>query len=435
MKNEKHVLRCLSVIVATLVTMRVSAATDGEAAFAAAAKYTVKIEATVRLAVGAKDEQGVFSGAGFVVDANRGWILTNAHVTTRSPATIRARSRNGAWIPVRRVYIDPYLDLAIIAAERDKLAGMTAASLACEGFPAVGHPVGAYGHPWGLDFTGTRGVVAGVSDKFEMGALLTDAPINNGNSGGPLISLVTGKVVGINTSAIEAKGAQNLNFAVTARYACKILDLLRAGRDPSPPEGTLVFFADAEDTGVLKVARNFTPPGHLALQPGDVIKTVVGEPGLITRESEFIHALRGHLDQVSVRIERGGKDVVLSGSLPAVDKILSRRIVYASGAVFGQARRFDASEVNLSRVATCQIEAGSLAQSAGIEQCDAIETIDGEPVRDLDQVYRLLDRSRAASRPASIVAKRVAGLQGKPFFTYHEIDLPVEELHWIPIEE
>lgn len=415
--------------------MPASAATDGEAAFAAAAKYTMKIETTVRLAVSAKDEQGVFSGAGFVVDAQRGWVVTNAHVTTRSPATIRMRLRVGAWIPARRVYIDPYLDLAIVAVERDKLAGITAASLACEGFPAVGHPVGAYGHPWGLDFTGTRGVVAGISDKFEAGALLTDAPINNGNSGGPLISFVTGKVVGINTSAIEAKGVQNLNFAVAARYACKILDLLRAGSDPSPPEGTLVFFADAEDTGILKVARNFTPPGHIALLPGDVIKEVIGEPGLITRESEFIHALRGRLDKVSMRVKRGGKDVVLSGSLPAVERILSRRIVYASGAVFGQPRRFDASEVNLSKVATCQIEAGSLAQSAGFEQCDAIETIDGEPVRDLDQVYRLLDRARAAGRSASIVAKRVADLQGKPLFTYHEIDLPVEELRWMPFDE
>ena len=436
MKNPKHIIRCMLIIAAMLVSVTVHAGDAGEAAFAAAAKYTVKIETTVRQPTDPGDEPGVFSGAGFVVDAQRGWVVTNAHVTTRSPATIRMRARGNAWIPAKRVYVDPYLDIAIIAAaDRGKMNGMTAATLACDGFPAVGHPVGAFGHPWGLDFTGTRGIVAGVSDRFEAGALLTDAPINDGNSGGPLISLATGKVVGINTSAIEAKGVQNLNFAVAAHYVCKILNHLRAGRDPSPPDRSLVFFADSGQTGVLKVARNFMPPGYIALQPEDVVQAVVGEAGPITRESEFIHALRGRLDQVSLRIERSGKELVVSGRLPAVEKILGRKTVYASGVVFGQARRFDASEINFSRVAACQVEEGSLGESAGFEKCDAVETIDGEPVRDLDQVYRQLESARAAGKPVRIVVKRVAGLQGKNFFAYHEISLPVEELGWVRVED
>jgi S1-C subfamily serine protease len=436
MKISKHITHCLPVIAAILVSVTVHAGDASEAAFASAAKYTVKIETTVRQPTDPGDELGVFSGAGFVVDAQRGWVVTNAHVTTRSPATIRLRFRNGAWIAAKRVYVDPYLDIAVItAADRAGMNGVTAATLACDGFPAIGHPVGAFGHPWDLDFTGTRGIVAGVSDRFEAGALLTDAPINDGNSGGPLISLATGKVVGVNTSAIEAKGVQNLNFAVAAHYACKILDLLRAGHDPSPPDRSLVFFADSGQTGVLKVARNFMPPGYLALQPGDVVKAVISEAGPITRESEFVHALRGRLDRVSLRIERGGAELVVSGRLPAVEKILGRKTVYASGVVFGQARRFDASEINFSRVAACQVEQGSLGESAGFEKCDAIEAIDGEPVRDLDQVYRQLASAQTAGKPVNIVIKRVAGLQGKNFFAYHEISLPVEELGWVRVED
>jgi len=436
MKNPKHIIRCMPIIAAMLVNAPARAGDAGEAAFAAAAKYTVKIETTVRQPTDPGDEPGVFSGAGFVVDAQRGWVVTNAHVTTRSPATIRMRARGNAWIPAKRVYVDPYLDIAVItAADRGKMNGMTAAMLACDGFPAVGHPVGAFGHPWSLDFTGTRGIVAGVSDRFEAGALLTDAPINDGNSGGPLISLATGKVVGVNTSAIEAKGVQNLNFAVAAHYVCKILNLLRAARDPSPPDRTLVFYADSEQTGVLKVARNFMPPEYIALQPDDVIKAVVGEAGPVTRESDLVHALRGRLEHVSLRIERSGKELVVSGRLPAVEKILGRKTVYASGVVFGQARRFDASELIFSPVAACQVEQGSLGESAGFEKCDAVETIDGEPVRDLDQVYRQLELARAAGKPVNIVIKRVAGLQGKNFFAYHEISLPVEELGWVRVEE
>ena len=286
----------------------------------------------------------------------------------------------------------------------------------------------------GMD-TGTRGIVAGVSDKFEAGALQTDAPINSGNSGGPLISLATGKVVGINTSAIDAEGAQNLNFAIAVRYACKILNLLGAGRDPSPPEGMLVFFDDAEGTGILRVARNFTPSGRLALVPGDIIKQVVGEPGPITRESELIHALRGRLDDFTLRIERAGKALSLRGSLPGVGKLLDRRIVYSSGVVFGERPRFDAAEVNLSKLVICYVEEGTLGQSAGFHRFDAIETIDGEAVQNLDQVYRLLDQARAAEKSVSVVVKQVVGPQGRVFFTYREISLPIPELRWVSVQE
>jgi S1-C subfamily serine protease len=437
MGYKKRIVVWLWLLGAILAVTHVSAAEDSEAVFAAATKYTVKIETIVHLPFVPKDEVGVFSGAGFVVDVRRGWVMTNAHVVTRSPAAIRMKLGSGAWLPVKRVYVDPYLDLAIIAPrEPGKLPGTTAAALACGRLPAVGHPVGAFGHPWGLDYTGTRGIIAGVSDKFEVGALLTDAPINSGNSGGPLISLVTGKVVGINTSGIEAKGAQNLNFAVAARYACKILDLLRAGRDPSPPNGALVFFDDAESTGVLKVARNFMPPGQLALLPGDVIKEVVGEPGPITRESELINALRGHLDKVTLRVERAGKEIELSGSFPPAKKILDRKIVYASGVVFGARHRFDPAELNLGEILVTYVEDGSVGLSVGFRQFDAITTIDGEDVQDLDHVYRLLDDARAARRPVSVVVtKHVVGPQGRVFFAYREINLPVEELRWMSVGE
>ena len=228
---------------------------------------------------------------------------------------------------------------------------------------------------------------------------------------------------------------QNLNFAVEARYVCRILDLLRAGRDPSPPTRALVFFAGAEQAGALKVARNFMPAGFLALQPGDVIEGVVGEPGPIDDESEFVDAVRGRLDALALRIERGGRAQVLSGRLPRMEKLLDRRAVYASGVVFGQARSFNPSEVNFSPIATCYVEDGSIGKSAGFEPCDAVEALDGAPATNLPELYRRLQAAQAAGRAVDVAVKRIAGLKGRSFFEYRELSLPIEALRWVRVED
>ena len=426
----------LLALAAMLHGLTARAADPAEEAFGAAAKFTVKIETTISLPLHPGDEAGVFSGAGFVVDADRGWIVTNAHVASRSPASIRMRLRGAAWVPAKRVYVDPYLDLAVIApTDKGRLASTAAASLACGPVPPTGHAVGAFGHPWGLDFTGTRGIVAGDGEQYELGALLTDAPINNGNSGGPLISLATGMVVGLNTSALEGKGIQNLSFAISARFVCRILDLLRAGRDPSPPTRQIVYYADSGEAAALKVARNFMPAGFLGLRQADVIKSIVGEPGKIVRESDYVHATRGRLAHVELQVERDGREIVLAGKLPASERIVGKRALLASGVVFGRARAFDATEVNYAKVATCHVEAGSLGASAGFENCDAVETIDGQPATDLEQVHRMLETAAKANRPVAIGVKRLAGLKERSFFKYFELSLPVEDMRWVRVED
>ena len=125
--------------------------------------------------------------------------------------------------------------------------------------------MGAFGHPEDLRFTGTRGIISGFTARFGEDRLQTDAPINPGNSGGPLISLETGKVVGINTDQLTADKVQNANFAVLARQACHIVDLLRAGRDPTPPDLGVTYFVE-NDEPTLTVARLAT--GRRGLRPG-----------------------------------------------------------------------------------------------------------------------------------------------------------------------
>lgn len=88
-------------------------ADDAEAIFAKAFAYTVQVRTSIELGF-VEDEQGVGFGAGFVVDRARGWVMTNAHVASHSPARIEVAFGLGRFAPARRVYVDPFIDLAIL---------------------------------------------------------------------------------------------------------------------------------------------------------------------------------------------------------------------------------------------------------------------------------------------------------------------------------
>jgi len=191
----------------------------GEEVFKNALRYTVQVKTTLPIPFDG-DRKGSGLGAGFVVDAGRGWIMTNAHVVGRSPSRVEVALHGQDFSEATKVYVDPFLDLAIIrVSERVDTRGIETPRLECDRIPPVGHPVGAFGHPWRLQFTGTRGIISGVTARYRTELLQTDAPINQGNSGGPLISLESGGIVGINTAGI--RGAQNTNFAVAIKYACR----------------------------------------------------------------------------------------------------------------------------------------------------------------------------------------------------------------------
>ena len=274
---------------------------------------------------------------------------------------------------------------------------MEAPKLECGAVPPVGHPVGAFGHPWRLQFTGTRGIISGVTARYRTELLQTDAPINQGNSGGPLISLENARVVGINTAGI--RGAQNTNFAVAIKYACRILELLQQGKDPSPPDLKLVYFRDVDDRKELKVARSYAGEGMLQLLPGDLIRQVVGH-GRKDRERDAAPARaaraarRGAPDGRALRAGHGG-----GGRKAADAAACSKRAgVYASGVLFGPVTIRDAPEIGVRGLMVHFVESGSIGESREIEKSDLLEAVDGAPVPDLE------DAARHAARRGSVGA-------------------------------
>jgi S1-C subfamily serine protease len=422
-------LACLTSLLAIVPLAR--GADLSEDIFKGALRYTVQVRTTLPVPFDG-DRKGSSLGAGFVVDAARGWIMTNAHVVGRSPSRVEVALNGQEYSEAAKVYVDPFLDLAIIrVSERVETKGIAEPRLECEGVPPVGHPVGAFGHPWRLPFTGTRGIISGVTARYRTELLQTDAPINQGNSGGPLISLESGRIVGINTAGI--RGAQNTNFAVAIKYACRVLQLLQEEQDPSPPDLKLVYFRDIDNRKQLKVARSYAGDGTLKLLPGDVIRQVVGETGPIENETQLLHALRGRLANSSLKVLREGQEALVSGTKLPMRRVLETRGVYASGVLFGPITIRDALEIGARGLMVHHVEPGSIGEAQEIEKSDLLEAVDGAQVMDIDDLHARLNDARGKRQRITLTFKKLAG--GDALFSYTQRNLLVGDLRIIGPEK
>jgi S1-C subfamily serine protease len=229
-------------------------------------------------------------GSGFVFTPD-GLILTNSHVV-HGATRIQVSLPDGRRFPAHTIGDDPATDLAVIRIDAPNLI---AAPLGDSQKLRVGQLAIAIGNPYGFQYTVTAGVVSalGRSLRSYSGRLIddviqTDASLNPGNSGGPLVTS-DGRVVGVNTATIM--GAQGLCFAIginTAKFVAG--RLLQDGRirrgyigveaQTVPLHRRLVRFYDlARETGVVVLSvTEESPAKKTGLREGDVIVALDGKP-------------------------------------------------------------------------------------------------------------------------------------------------------------
>ena len=281
-------------------------------------KYTVKIYNSTDTPF-IEDTYNPSSGSGFLIDKANGIIITNAHVASYSPALNRVNFKYSNPVQSKQAYIDADLDLALLKIDPSSVPkDAVEAKLHCKNDYKQGQSVVAFGHPAQKDFTITRGIISAVrfeSDFFE--SIQTDAAINRGNSGGALIDISSGLVVGINSFGVEDN--QGLNFALPSYTACKVIDLFKNKKDPSPLNFNVIFSNNKEQGKFLKVSEVLSSDNLLKV--GDEVLQIDGVK--IQNPTQLSHESRGKTN-ITLRIIRDNKEQELKLNLKSKGSVTER---------------------------------------------------------------------------------------------------------------
>ena len=266
-------------------------------------------------------------GAGFITDAEAGHIVTNHHVVDDA-AEITVILQDRRQFTAEVVGSDRETDLALIRIEAEDL---TAATLGDSDALAVGDFVIAIGNPFGYDYTVTSGIVSAlgrggfIRDGYE-DFIQTDAAINRGNSGGPLVD-VDGNVVGVNSVIYTPSGVSaGLGFAVPSNIVKVVAaQLLEYGEARRGQLGVLIANLSAEDAEALGLDKaagvvvSEVVPDSAAegagLEPGDAIVSLDGKAVVDVRDLRARVGLTPIGQEVALGIVRDGDEQTLAATI------------------------------------------------------------------------------------------------------------------------
>ncbi len=350
---------------------------------------------------GAQRPYATGAGSGVIVDAGRGYVITNHHVIDGAAASINVQLSDGRTMQAVLLGSDKNTDVALLQIEADDLVDIEFADIDTV---QVGDYVVAIGNPFGIGQTVTAGIVSalgrtGLNDDNYEDFIQTDAAINLGNSGGALVDM-EGRMIGINSAIISGNGGSNgIGFAVPADMVSAVMEHLE--RDGEVRRGLLgvtitdvtpdvqAALAVSVEAGALVTSvMPDSAADQAGIQISDVIVQINGRSVGGSRELRNIVGLMRRDQQVELVLTREGERLTLDATIGAAD---DRRVAGAgrpalSSEYRGAQLRSLASNANNAAqagVEVVSVQAQSRAWAVGLRPGDVIIEVNRLPISDL----------------------------------------------------
>ncbi len=339
--------------------------------------------------------QGVALGSGFVIDHD-GYIVTNNHVVDHAES-VKVRMSDDREFDAKIIGTDKQTDLALIKIDAGNLPELP---LGDSQHLRVGDDVIAVGNPFGLGGTVTRGIVSAMARDINAGPYVdfiqTDAAINRGNSGGPLLNL-EGQVIGVNSAIYSPNGGSvGVGFAIPSNTVQTVVAQLRSSG--SVERGWLGVTIQNVSPEIASALGLDTPHGALVsdivpdgpsvgkLETGDVILSFDGKPVDSSRELPKLVAATAPDANVKVEVLRAGSNKTIDFQLGRFkdqqvasaetgtneDGTASAKLGATLATITPTAREQLQLDESVNGVVITSLEGNGLAAGAGLEVGDVI---------------------------------------------------------------
>ena len=344
-------------------------------------------------------------GSGFIINAN-GYIVTNNHVVDGA-TQLQVKLSDGREFQGKVVGRDPKTDLALLKIEA---TGLPVIPLGDSSALQVGEPVMAIGNPFGLEQTVTTGIVSATGRSIGAGPyddfIQTDASVNPGNSGGPLIN-ARGQVIGINTAIFsQSGGSVGIGFAIPVSLAKSVVTQLAdsgtvtrgwlgVAIQPLTPDLAKTFNRPDTKGALVSSVTPSSPASRAGLKPGDIVTMYDGRS--INRVGDLPRAVAETRvgREVPVSVLRDGQTVQLTARIEALEAKEGRQAAAESEAKPSLGLSVQPLTPDLARrlgtparlgLVVQGVEAGSPAADAGFERGDVIVEVNRQPARSVEQL-------------------------------------------------